>query len=69
MNRIRSTQYLGSTVYDEGHGRGTIVDETPTCVGVQFKRDRGCKVWYIRKTDLIAPLARSGVRAIGGPAT
>lgn len=45
--------FVGKTVEDEEMGRGLIIDETPSCVGVLYRRERKVmRVHYIPKRDL-----------------
>jgi hypothetical protein len=45
--------FVGKTVEDEEMGRGRIIDETPSCVGVRYNRERNLmRVHYIPKRCL-----------------
>jgi len=45
--------FVGNTVQDEEMGRGRIIDETPSCVGVRYNRERKVmRVHYIPKRYL-----------------
>ena len=45
--------FVGKTVEDEEMGRGRIIDETPSCVGVRYNRERKVmRVHYIPKRCL-----------------
>jgi hypothetical protein len=45
--------FVGKTVEDEEMGRGRIIDETPSCVGVRYNRERKVmRVHYIPKRYL-----------------
>lgn len=45
--------FVGKTVQDEEMGRGRIIDETPSCVGVRYNRERKVmRVHYIPKRYL-----------------
>lgn len=51
---LKSAAFVGKTVDDDILGRGIIIDETETTVGVRFHRERRkMSVHYIPKSKLI----------------
>ena len=53
--------FVGKTVEDEEMGRGLIIDETKSCVGVRYDRERKVmRVHYIPKSELKANKENAG---------
>jgi hypothetical protein len=54
MKHLAKSAFVGKTVNCDEMGRGQIIDETASCVGVHFERGRNAmRVHYIPKADLI----------------